>query len=128
MEAATAFRPEYAAPPAGVPRLLAGVRAHGGRMSFREHTRWYGDPAVGLSSRGLIHEIDQAGLRGRGGGAFPTGRKLAAVASARSRPVVVVNGMEGEPGSGKDRHLLAVAPHLVLDGAELAAAELGRAG
>ena len=125
MEAATAVRPEHAAPPAGVPRLLAGVRAHGGRMSFREHTRWYGDPAVGLSSRGLIHEVDQAGLRGRGGGAFPTGRKLAAVASARSRPVVVVNGMEGEPGSGKDRHLLAVAPHLVLDGAELAAAELG---
>ena len=125
MEAATAVRSEHAAPPAGVPRLLAGVRAHGGRMSFREHTRWYGDPAVGLSSRGLIHEVDQAGLRGRGGGAFPTGRKLAAVASARSRPVVVVNGMEGEPGSGKDRHLLAVAPHLVLDGAELAAAELG---
>jgi NADH:ubiquinone oxidoreductase subunit F (NADH-binding) len=125
METATAARLEYPPPPTGVPRLLAGARAHGGRMGFREHARWYGDPCAGLGAGGLIHEVDEAGLRGRGGGAFPTAQKLAAVASARPRPIVVVNGVEGEPASWKDRHLLAVAPHLVLDGAELAATELG---
>ncbi|MFD0690184.1 NADH-ubiquinone oxidoreductase-F iron-sulfur binding region domain-containing protein [Actinomadura fibrosa] len=79
----------------------------------------------------LVEEVAAAGLRGRGGGWFPTSRKMAAVADAvagavRSRaPVVVVNAMEGEPLSGKDAHLLDVAPHLVLDGAVLAAEAIG---
>jgi NADH:ubiquinone oxidoreductase subunit F (NADH-binding) len=75
----------------------------------------------------LAAEIAAAGLRGRGGGWFPTARKLEAVASSAGRhaPVVVVNGMEGEPLSGKDEHLLTHAPHLVLDGAALAAETLG---
>jgi len=50
--------------------------------------------------------------------------KMRAVAGAR-RPVVVVNAAEGEPLSTKDRELCRAAPHLVLDGAELAAAAIG---
>ncbi|MDN3354308.1 NADH-ubiquinone oxidoreductase-F iron-sulfur binding region domain-containing protein [Actinomadura sp. DC4] len=75
----------------------------------------------------LAGQVAEAGLRGRGGGWFPTARKLAAVAGhARGRPpVVVVNAMESEPLSAKDAHLLAVAPHLVLDGASLAAETIG---
>ena len=73
----------------------------------------------------LIAEVERAGLRGRGGGAFPTGRKLRAVRAAGRAPVVVANGTEGEFASAKDKVLLAQAPHLVLDGAVLAAEMVG---
>ncbi|MEA2478248.1 MAG: hypothetical protein QOJ07_170, partial [Thermoleophilaceae bacterium] len=72
----------------------------------------------------LIAEIERAGLVGRGGAAFPAAVKLSAVA-AGSRPVVVVNGTEGEPMSAKDRSLLTRTPHLVLDGAISAARAVG---
>ena len=113
--------------PAGVPRLLAGLRAHRGRMSLAEHRRWYGPlPRGSRSTRGALTDaVHRAGLTGRGGAGFPTAVKLESVSGSRTRPVVVVNGMEGEPGSAKDRHLLANLPHLVLDGAAAAAGEVG---
>lgn len=69
--------------------------------------------------------VDAAGLRGRGGAAFPTAVKMRAVTGGRRRPLVVVNGSEGEPASRKDSVLMTLAPHLVLDGSELAAAAVG---
>ena len=73
----------------------------------------------------LLAEVAAAGLTGRGGGGFPAAAKWEAVRRAGRRPVVVVNAMEGEPASAKDRALLAWSPHLVLDGAELVAALSG---
>jgi NADH:ubiquinone oxidoreductase subunit F (NADH-binding) len=68
--------------------------------------------------------IEQSGLTGRGGASFPSATKLALVRSTRGRPTLVVNALEGEPASSKDKVLLSCVPHLVLDGAQLAACAL----
>jgi NADH:ubiquinone oxidoreductase subunit F (NADH-binding) len=77
----------------------------------------------------LISDLQQAGLTGRGGAAFPVYRKLGAVLDAaharRRSPVVIANGAESEPASDKDATLLWLAPHLVLDGLQLAAEAVG---
>jgi NADH:ubiquinone oxidoreductase subunit F (NADH-binding) len=101
-----------------LPRLLAP-----GPAVLAGHTARYGPPpsVLGRPQRdALIAEVNRAGLTGRGGAGFPTARKLAAVAAGHA-PVVVANGTEGEPASEKDRVLMAFSPHLVLDGAVLAA-------
>ena len=72
----------------------------------------------------LIAAVASSGLAGRGGGGFPAARKWEALRARRIHPDLIVNAMEGEPASQKDQVLLAVAPHLVLDGAELVAAIL----
>ena len=102
-------------------RLLAGAATRIA-PTFDQHLALYGPLE---SHDDLIGAVEQAGLRGRGGGAFPTAAKLRAVAAAGGRPVVVANAVEGEPASGKDHALLRVAPHLVLDGAVLASRALG---
>ena len=107
--------------PDGPIRLLQGLSA-GGPTPLESHLRRHGPPPA---RDDLVDVLARAGLRGRGGAAFPTARKLAAVREARGRPVVVANGVEGEPVSGKDAVLLAYAPHLVLDGAVAAAHAVG---
>ena len=76
-------------------------------------------PLPQLSERQLIDLVEACGLTGRGGAGFPTAIKVHAVATGRRRPVVVANGMEGEPLSHKDAVLLTRSPELVLDGLEL---------
>ena len=51
----------------------------------------------------LLDRVVASGLRGRGGGWFPAGRKWKAVRVEGGDPIVVANGAEGEPGSFKDR-------------------------
>lgn len=99
------------------PRLLEAAGA-----SLAEHERHFGSQPI-LSAAQLISLLDEAGLSGRGGAGFPTGRKIAAVTGAK--PVVVGNGAEGEPLSRKDALLLTRAPHLVLDGLDVAATAIG---
>jgi NADH:ubiquinone oxidoreductase subunit F (NADH-binding) len=96
------------------PRLLHGIQAD--PMTLADHLRLHG-PLPARSPARLTAENERAGLRGRGGGAFPLARKLAAVKRARGRPTVIVNGCEGEPLSAKDGLLLGRLPHLVIDGA-----------
>jgi NADH:ubiquinone oxidoreductase subunit F (NADH-binding) len=74
---------------------------------------------------GLLRQISESGLVGRGGAGFPAATKWRSLAAGRHRPMVVVNAMEGEPASAKDRVLLAHSPHLILDGAEVVAAVVG---
>lgn len=117
-------------PAATLPRLLAGCSAEGS-LGIREHIALHGPLPVfnparrGQSEHPLIAELHRAGLRGHGGGAFPVAAKLRATVAAGSRPVVVVNGCEGEPTSYKDHLLLEALPHLVVDGALLVADALG---
>jgi NADH:ubiquinone oxidoreductase subunit F (NADH-binding) len=111
--------------PAGLPRLLAGIDWRGGAIPLARHRLTYPPPRPGRPRDELIAAVERSGLRGRGGASFPTGIKLRSVSEGRRPPAVVVNGSEGEPRSGKDKLLLTMAPHLVLDGALLAAAAVG---
>ena len=79
-------------------------------------------PRVG---RELIDAIERAHIVGRGGASFPAATKWLAVAErSHGNAVIVVNGAEGEPQSKKDRALMTARPHLILDGAFLAARAL----
>jgi NADH:ubiquinone oxidoreductase subunit F (NADH-binding) len=83
-------------------------------------------PLPSGAGRDVIPTIEASGLLGRGGAGFPVGRKWRTVAERRSgTPVVLVNGAEGEPLSAKDSALMTLRPHLVLDGAQLAADAVG---
>lgn len=73
----------------------------------------------------LLDQVAAAGLRGRGGAAFPLARKILTVRGGAATPVLVANGEEGEPSSVKDKWLMRHRPHLVLDGVRLAAAMIG---
>ena len=76
----------------------------------------------------LIAEVLASGLRGRGGGGFPTGVKWRTVRDNRSTvesSSVVVNGAEGEPGTFKDRTIMRLNPFAVVEGALIAARAVG---
>jgi NADH:ubiquinone oxidoreductase subunit F (NADH-binding) len=101
-------------------RLLHGVREDR-PLTLAEHVSAHGRlPA--RSRAALLEAVESSGLRGRGGAHVSAGMKLRAVAGRRGRAIVVANGAESEPASRKDAVLLASAPHLVLDGAAVAAA------
>ncbi len=73
-----------------------------------------------------VRELTRAGLRGRGGGGFPTGRKWAGVrAQPGTHCYVVCNAAEGEPATFKDRALLRANPYQLVEGVAIAAATLG---
>jgi len=114
--------------PDQLPRVLATARPDGKPVALEDHLSHYGAlprrPRRGASSQ-LIALVESSGLQGRGGAAFPTARKLEAVAEGRRRPIVLGNAAEGELLSGKDQALLACVPHLVLDGAAVAATAVG---
>jgi NADH:ubiquinone oxidoreductase subunit F (NADH-binding) len=132
-EALTIDPPAQSSPiqaPGTLPRLLAGIPADGA-MSLDEHLAVHGQVPLSARRRGrrtespLIEQLERAGLRGHGGAGFPTATKLRSVAASRKRAVMVVNAAEGEPASLKDRTLMQTLPHLVLDGAQLAAQAVG---
>ncbi len=97
------------------PHTLAEWRRLGGWESFDHAVRERTPDAV-------IAEVKDAGLRGRGGAGFPTGVKWGFMPADPDGPShLLVNGDEMEPGNFKDRWLMEAVPHLVLEGAAIAA-------
>ncbi|GIH96901.1 NADH-ubiquinone oxidoreductase-F iron-sulfur binding region domain-containing protein [Planobispora siamensis] len=116
----------YRVPPIkrlGPARLTAGLDETR-RMNLSAHRAMHGT-GPRMDAQELAELADSVDLRGRGGAAFPFARKVRAVSANRTEPVVLVNGAEGEPASSKDAMLLTRTPHLVIEGALIAAGALG---
>jgi NADH:ubiquinone oxidoreductase subunit F (NADH-binding) len=107
----------------GEPRLLPDGN---GSEDLRAHLDALG-PRPTLDPHEMIQALDDSDLRGRGGAAFPTGTKWRAVVQHAhgGDAVAIANGAEREPASHKDRALMKLRPHLVLDGLEHAAESIG---
>jgi NADH-quinone oxidoreductase subunit F len=100
------------------PESLHDYRAHGG---YRALSR-----ALAMGREAAIAEVTASGLLGRGGAAFPTGRKWSAVAAQAAQPhYVVCNADESEPGTFKDRVLLEHDPFAVVEAMTIEAFAVG---
>ncbi len=73
----------------------------------------------------IIEVIKASGLRGRGGGGFPTGIKWATCAKHKGQRAIICNADEGDPGAYMDRSILEGDPHSVLEGMLIAAVAIG---
>ncbi|MEU8727873.1 NAD(P)H-dependent oxidoreductase subunit E [Streptomyces tendae] len=123
--------PETAVPQTGTPTLtllhrigttdptsLDDYRAHGGYTALRR--------AFALGPAAVIREVTDAGLVGRGGAAFPTGRKWQATAAQPDHPhYLVCNADESEPGTFKDRVLMEGDPYALVEAMTIAAYATG---
>jgi NADH-quinone oxidoreductase subunit F len=90
------------------PTSLDAYRAAGGYQALAK--------AIALGGDGVIAEVNASRLMGRGGAAFPTGKKWAAVAAEPARPhYVVCNADESEPGTFKDRVLMSGDPFAIVE-------------
>ena len=100
------------------PESLDDYRAHGGYEALAR--------AFALGPAGVIREVTDSRLVGRGGALFPTGRKWDAVARATARPhYMVCNADESEPGTFKDRVLMEEDPFAVIEAMTIAAFATG---
>ncbi|MFI6348076.1 NADH-ubiquinone oxidoreductase-F iron-sulfur binding region domain-containing protein [Streptomyces sp. NPDC050560] len=100
------------------PASLDDYRAHGGYAALRR--------AFGLGPAGVIREVTDAGLVGRGGAAFPTGRKWSATAGQPDHPhYLVCNADESEPGTFKDRVLMEGDPYSLVEAMTIAGYAVG---
>src|SRR5919108_1599453 len=97
---------------------LERYRARAGYEALARSVKW--DPEE------IIQEISDAGLRGRGGAGFPTGKKWSLTRECAEQPrYLIMNGGEDEPGSKKDRLLMENLPHLVIEGLVIGAYAVG---
>ncbi|MFD8870105.1 NADH-quinone oxidoreductase subunit F, partial [Streptomyces sp. NPDC059590] len=100
------------------PASLDEYRAHGGYAALRR--------AFALGPAGVIREVSDAGLVGRGGAAFPTGRKWDATARQPDHPhYLVCNADESEPGTFKDRVLMEGDPYALVEAMTIAGYAIG---
>ena len=101
------------------PERLESYLAHGGYEALMN--------CVAHRSPGdILDMVKRSGLRGRGGGGYPTGLKWETVAKARGdRKFVICNADEGDPGAFMDRSVLECAPHRILEGMAIAGYAIG---
>ncbi|WP_328535822.1 NAD(P)H-dependent oxidoreductase subunit E [Streptomyces sp. NBC_00344] len=100
------------------PASLDDYRAHGGYAALRR--------AFGIGPAEVIREVTEAGLLGRGGAAFPTGRKWQATASQPDHPhYLVCNADESEPGTFKDRVVMEGDPYALVESMTIAGYAVG---
>ncbi|MHC5066937.1 MAG: NADH-ubiquinone oxidoreductase-F iron-sulfur binding region domain-containing protein [Planctomycetota bacterium] len=101
-------------PPGSAPESLVAYREQGGYSALER--------AIGSQRpEDVISVVEESGLRGRGGAAFPLAKKLRLAASREgAKKFILANGGEHEPGSNKDKHLVEFYPHKVLEGLLLA--------
>ena len=86
----------------------------------------HGDNHSGMTQDQVIAEVKLSALRGRGGAGFPTGLKWSFMPRMFPGPkYLVCNSDEGEPGTCKDRDILAYNPHIVIEGMAIAAYAMG---
>lgn len=79
-----------------------------------------------MAPEDIVNEVTISGLRGRGGGGFPAGRKWASAAKATGYPkYIICNADEGDPGAYMDRSIIESDPHSVLEGMALAGFGVG---
>jgi NADH-quinone oxidoreductase subunit F len=79
-----------------------------------------------MTPQQVIEQVEASGLRGRGGGGFPTGRKWRSCAEAEGEPkYVICNGDEGDPGAFMDRSIMEANPHGVIEGIIIGAYAIG---
>lgn len=94
---------------------LAGYRARGGYEAARQ-------ALTAMKPEDVIEEVRRANLRGRGGAGFPAGLKWSFVPRTSPKPkYLVVNADESEPGTFKDKYIMLRSPHLLIEGAIIAA-------
>ena len=102
--------------------LLAGRSLSAGPETYAEHLARVGPLPAGHGRTDVIAGLEASGLLGRGGAGFPVGRKWRTVAErATGGAIVLANGAEGEPLSAKDRAVMSVRPHALIDGVILTA-------
>jgi NADH-quinone oxidoreductase subunit F len=100
------------------PESLDSYLEHGGYAALRR--------AMEIGPEGVIRDVTEAKLLGRGGAAFPTGRKWSSVAKEPARPhYIVCNADESEPGTFKDRELMERDPFAVVEAMTIAAFATG---
>jgi NADH:ubiquinone oxidoreductase subunit F (NADH-binding)/(2Fe-2S) ferredoxin/Pyruvate/2-oxoacid:ferredoxin oxidoreductase delta subunit len=100
------------------PESIADYRVHGGFKGFER--------ALTMTPKEVVQEILKSGLRGRGGGGFPAGKKWEfALASKNEKKYVICNADEGDPGAFMDRSILEGDTYAVLEGMMVAGYAIG---
>ncbi|MGI9147679.1 MAG: NADH-quinone oxidoreductase subunit NuoF [Chloroflexota bacterium] len=100
------------------PISLAEYQAEAGYVGWRK-------ALTEMTPEQVVEEVKASGLRGRGGAGFPTGMKWSFIPKAPGAKYVAVNADESEPGTFKDRELIEIEPHRVLEGVALCCYAIG---